>query len=140
MTTPVLLYEFSATEPFTLDKLNVNFQGLASVVNALAAEQVAQFGSASPSAQYLGIGGGTLLGQLAAPSILVGPDGGTKYAVVTTNNAATPATRGAVLQAAAVADLSLTAGASYSQAQLQAVINKVDALLAALRTAGVLAT
>lgn len=140
MTTPVLLYEFSATEPFTIDKLNVNFQGVASTLNALAAEQVLQFGSASPSAQYLGIGGGTLLGQLAAPAILVGPDGGTKYPVVTTNDAATEATRGALLQAAAVADLGLTAGAAYNQAQAQAIIDKVDALLAALRVSGALAT
>lgn len=140
MTTPVLLYEFSATEPFTVDKLNVNFQALVSTVNALAAEQVAQFGLASPSAQYLGIAGGTLLGQLAAPSILVGPDGGTKYPVVTTNDAATTATRGAVKQGAAVASLGLTAGVAYSQAQMQAVISKLDELLSAMRVAGLLAT
>lgn len=167
MTTPVLIFQFGEDEAFTLAKLNVNFQALVSAINALAAEQVLQFGPASASAQYLGIGGGTLLGQLAAPSILVGPDGGTKYPVVTTqgatfqgdveapamsvgsptpfpvvttNDAATLTTPGIVLQAEAVADPYTPAGATYSQAQAQNIIDLLTELLENLRTAGTLET
>ncbi|MFG0318403.1 MAG: hypothetical protein ACF8XB_14110 [Planctomycetota bacterium JB042] len=43
-------------------------------------------------------------------------------------------------QAAAVADLSLTASGTYQQSELQAVADKVDALLAALRASGVVDT
>lgn len=43
-------------------------------------------------------------------------------------------------QATAEADLNQTIGGSYSQAEVQAISDKVDAVLAKLRTAGVIAT
>lgn len=46
----------------------------------------------------------------------------------------------AVAQAAAVADLNQDISASYVEAEVQAISDKVDALLAALRTAGLLAS
>ena len=44
------------------------------------------------------------------------------------------------VQAAAVADLNQTISASPTQAEVQAISDKVDELLASLRTAGLLAT
>ena len=44
------------------------------------------------------------------------------------------------MQAAAVTDLSQTIGGSYSQSDLQDISDKIDELLAALRTANLLAT
>lgn len=52
---------------------------------------------------------------------------------------ATPTRPGAVRQADPVANLNQTISATYTQAEVQAISNKVDALLAALRAAGTLA-
>lgn len=41
---------------------------------------------------------------------------------------------------AAVANLSLTVSATYTQAEVQSIATKLDALLSALRTAGIIAT
>tara|TARA_Y100001963_G_C6791155_1_gene455460 strand:+ start:474 stop:680 length:207 start_codon:yes stop_codon:yes gene_type:complete len=43
-------------------------------------------------------------------------------------------------QIAAVADLDQTISGTYDQAEVQAISDKVDALLAAMRTAGLLAS
>lgn len=43
-------------------------------------------------------------------------------------------------QVAAVADLNQDISASYTEAEIQAISDKVDELLAALRTAGILAS
>lgn len=53
---------------------------------------------------------------------------------------ATGAVAGVVRQASALADLNLTASNPPTQAEVQAVSDKVDALLAKLRTAGILDT
>lgn len=45
-----------------------------------------------------------------------------------------------VVQMAAIADLNQDISASPTEAEVQAISDKVDALLAALRTAGLLAT
>lgn len=58
--------------------------------------------------------------------------------VMMSNAAATTSKRGSVLKAAAVADLNQTISGTYAQAEVQAISDKVDALLASLRTAGVL--
>lgn len=140
MGTPVILDEFNITNQFSLPKLNSNFQKLVGTINSLAAETLVQLGT-SPGGDpsYMPITGGSFYGQITAPSMLVGPvSGGTQYPVVTTNDAATSGTPGAVKQAAAVADLGQTI-AGPSIAEVQAISDKVDALLAALRTAGVLA-
>lgn len=52
------------------------------------------------------------------------------------NASATTTKRGSVLMAAAVADLDQTISGTYSQSEVQAISDKVDALLAALRTSG----
>lgn len=60
--------------------------------------------------------------------------------VVTANLAAAGAVdKGVVNRAAAVADLNQTIGAVPTQAEVQAISDKVDELLASLRTAGILA-
>lgn len=56
------------------------------------------------------------------------------------NGRATSARYGTNLQAAAVADLNQDISAAYVEAEVQAISDKVDALLASLRTAGVLAS
>lgn len=53
---------------------------------------------------------------------------------------ATVLTEGVVLQSAAVAALSLTVSASFVQAEVQSIATKVDAILTALKNAGIMAT
>lgn len=60
--------------------------------------------------------------------------------VMMSHAAATSSKRGSVLQAAGVADLNQDISASYTEAEVQAISDKVDALLASLRTAGILAS
>ena len=55
------------------------------------------------------------------------------------NGRATATRPGTNLQAVAVADLGQDISATYVEAEVQAISDKVDALLAALRTAGVVA-
>ena len=55
-------------------------------------------------------------------------------------NTGTTATAGLQKQVAAVTDLSQTISATYSQAEVQAISDKVDELLAAQRLAGTLET
>lgn len=60
---------------------------------------------------------------------------------VTMSHARATATKaGTNLQAAAVADLDQDISATYAEAEVQAISDKVDALLASLRAAGVLAS
>lgn len=56
------------------------------------------------------------------------------------NGRATTTRPGTVLKSAAVADLNQDISAAYVEAEVQAISDKVDALLAALRTAGILAS
>ena len=106
-------------------------------INALAAEPLLQLGvTPGVSAGYMPVTGGTFQGQITAPSILVGPVAGPQYDVVTTNSAATTAAKGIVKMAAAVADLAQAISNPPTQAEVTAIQNKINALLAALRTAG----
>lgn len=77
--------------------------------------------------------------QSTAPSAdqVLRHDGVDKY--VNVDAAATTSTRGFVKQAAAVADLNQTI-AGPTIVEVQAISDKVDALLASLRTAGTLET
>ncbi len=59
--------------------------------------------------------------------------------VVGVGDTATDAVAGVVLQGAAVADANAV-GATYSQAEVQNIVDQFNALLAALRTAGSIAT
>lgn len=173
MTTPVIVQKFGPEDAsFSLDALNQNFAAMVAAINALAAETVLQLGVTPGNLSgYLPITGGTLAGQLTAPSMLVGPVGGTQYPVVTTNDAATAGVRGVVKQAAANVDASASAVAvasanaaaqtgAYVQADVQtiatlanelktdmtqlvtdfnAAVTRLNALQAAMRTAGQLA-
>lgn len=56
------------------------------------------------------------------------------------NGRATSTRPGTNLQGAAVADLGQVISATYVAAEVQAISDKVDALLASLRTAGVIAS
>jgi len=67
-------------------------------------------------------------------------DGVTWLRVLTTSDTPTASVRAGVLRASAIADLSQTITDPPTQAEVQAISDKVDALLAALRTSGVLAT
>lgn len=139
MTTPVILLKLIEGDPANLDNLNANFETLSAVINAMAEDTLLQFGAVPGAIDgYMPLIGGNFIGQISAPSILVGPAAGTKYPVVTTDDTATTGTAGLVEMAAAVADLNQTI-AGPSIAEVQAISDKVDELLASLRAAGILA-
>lgn len=142
MSTPVIVPVFGPQgEPFSLDSLNSALSAIVAAVNALAAEPVLQLGVIPGNQpQYMPITGGSFAGGISAPSVLIGPVGGTQHPAVTRNDAATAAARGVVLLAAAVADLTQAISNPPTQAEVQAISDTVDALLAALRAAGSLAT
>ncbi len=130
----IVVNRFDEDNPFELDKLNDNFQLLIAAINTLAGDDVLSLGAVvDASPQYMPKTGGTFLGQVVAPSLIV--DGA---AVVTTATAATTAVRGAVKMALAVADLAGSISNPPTQAEVTAIRDKVNALLAALRTAEML--
>ncbi len=157
MTTPVIVQRFGPEDAsFSLDALNQNFAAVAAAVNALAADTLLQLGVTPGNLNgYLPITGGSLAGQVTAPSVLVGPVGGTQYPVVTTNDAATTGGRGAVKQAVANVDVAgavpaggtgtaaggwdTAANRDIAIATIIELKTRINALQAALRTAGVLA-
>jgi len=173
MTTPVIVQRFGPEDAsFSLDALNQNFAAVVAAVNALAADTLLQLGVTPGNLNgYLPITGGSLAGQVTAPSVLIGPVAGPQYPAVTTNDAATAGVRGVVKQAAANVDAVASAVAvtsanaaaqtgAYVQADVQtiatlanelktdvvqivtdlnAAITRLNALQAALRTAGQLA-
>ncbi len=139
--TATVIFQFGDTEPFTLVKLNANFANMAAAVNALAADQMLQVGGAPGGpGTWVPVTGGQFYGQIGAPSVLIGPVGGTQYSALTTGDLATTAAVGVVKKAAASADAAGAAGATYVQAQAQAVLDELRDLKAKLRTAGVLTT
>jgi len=84
----------------------------------------------------------TEVNELTAKTAPVGAD-----VVLINDSAASNAAKKATLtnlakgfQAAAVADLNQTISGSYTQSEVQAISDKVDALLAALRAANLLDT
>jgi len=139
--TATVIFQFGDAEPFTLVKLNANFANMAAAVNALAADQMLQVGGAPGGAgTWVPVTGGQFYGQIAAPSILIGPVGGTQYPALTTNDLATTSAVGVVKKAAASADAAAAPGAGYVQAEVQAILTELRDLKTKLRTAGVLAT
>jgi len=127
--------------PFNLDNLNAALQAIIGAVNSLSAEPLLQLTPApGNSGAYLPITGGALQGELSAPSIVVGPAAGEKYAVVTKNDKATPAAEGIVLACQALADLSQSITNPPTRAEVQAIQGQLNTLLARMRTAGQLAT
>lgn len=138
----VTINRFDENNPLTREKINENFQALIALVNTLAGEEIVQFTNAAGNdgSQYVPKTGGAFFGQITAPSILIGPTSGTKYNAVTTNDMAATGQAGVVKQAAALADLTQSITSPPTQAEVQAIQGKVNALLAAMRTAGMLAT
>ena len=138
--TATVIFQFGDDEPFTLDKLNANFAQMAAAVNSLAADQMLQVGAVpGASPEFVPVTGGQFYGQVGVPSLVIGPPGGTTYLAVSRGDLATTTDVGVVKKAAASADAAGAAGASYSQAQVQAMLDELRDLKAKLRTAGVLA-
>lgn len=106
MTTPVIVLTFGPNgQPFSLDGMNDNNAAIVAAINALAAEPLLQLGVTPGNLSgYLPITGGSLLGQITAPSVLVGPVGGPQFAALTVNDAATEGANGVVKKAAANTD------------------------------------
>jgi len=129
----VILEKFDTENPFSIDKVNANFAAIAAVVNSALGDTQLQFGS-TPNAnpEFLSIMGGTLLGQLTAPSLLIGTMKETKYPVVTTKDKAKIDKVGLIKQAAKVALLSQTISATPSQSEVQAISTALDGLISAL--------
>ena len=139
--TATVIFQFGDAEPFTLVKLNANFANMAAAGNALSADQMLQVGAAPGGAgTWVPVTGGQFYGQIGAPSILIGPVGGTTYPAVSTGDLATTSAVGVVKKAAASADTAAAPGAGYVQAEVQAILTELRDLKAKLRTAGVLTT
>lgn len=138
--TATVIFQFGDAEPFTLVKLNANFANLAAGLNALSGDPLFQVGTVpGGDGGYMPVTGGQFLGQIGAPSLVVGPVGGTQHPVVTTGTLATVSDVGVVKQALAAADTAAAVGATYSQTEVQALLDELRDLKAKLRTAGVLA-
>ena len=139
--TATVIFQFGDDEPFTLMKLNANFANLAAGLNALSGDPLFQVGTVpGGSGGFVPVTGGQFLGQIGAPSLVVGPVGGAQHPVLTTVSVATVSDVGVVKQALASADTAPAAGDTYSQTQVQALLDELRDLKAKLRTAGVLAT
>ena len=135
----VKLYKFGESETFSLEKLNENTIRLAAQINALAGSQLLDVGGATGNdgSGYAPLIGANFLGQITAPSVLVGPSSARKP-VVTEGSLATTTKAGIVKAATAVADLAQDVSATPTEAEVQLISDKVDALLGALRTAGLM--
>lgn len=142
MSSPVIVLNFSAPggQPFSLAGLDANFAAVVAAVNTLSTTPLLQLG-ATPGvfSGYLPLTGGTLAGQISAPSMLIGPPGGPFTAVIHAGNLADVATAGIVKKMPAIANIGGSVSNPPTQAEVTAIRDKVDALLAALRTAGILA-
>lgn len=140
-----------------------NLNVLAQALSNISGEQIAAgaVGDLATNQSYMPRTGGSFGGAINAPSISVNGSpvalsadlasyvqtatltasyqttaaADAKYA---TQALATTAAAGLVKAATALADLNQTISGTYSQSEVQAISDKVDALLAALRTAGVL--
>ncbi len=136
-----VLYLFDDTNPPTLAKLTHNFQALASLINGLTGDFTVELSPAPGdiSGDFVPVSGGPFLGQISAPSIVVGPPNGTKHEVLTSNSAPTATERGGLLLAAAVADAAASTVAvaaadapaqtgAYVQADVQAIATLANEL------------
>ncbi len=140
MAAPVLLTKFGVDVPFSLSELNANFERLVATINALSVTPLAQF-SAVPGVPSgaMPTTGGAFSGAVSAPSVLIGPPGGPFAVAVDQNLAATQVARGAVKQAAPVADSAPPQTGAYVQADVQAIITELRAVKTALLNAGLMA-
>lgn len=133
---PVILHRFDEDNPLELAKVNANFQALVAAINALAGENAVQLGVViDDSPQYMPKTGGTFLGQVAAPALLVNG-----AAVVTTATAATGSVRGAVKQAATLAAMATAISNPPTQAQVTELRDLANTIIARLKAAEAMAT
>lgn len=132
----VVLNRFDEDNPLDYDKLNANMQAIVAAINALAGDDVLQLGVVvDDSPQYMPKAGGTFLGQVAAPSMLVDSS-----PVVTQATVATAGARGSVKQAAAVAALTQSISASPTQGQVQNIQTALNAVITAMKAADQMVT
>lgn len=135
---PLVIAEFDENEnPFSVEKLNDILKALAGTINSLAGETLVQFSPTNPDdgTGYAQLAGATFLGQISAPSILIGPADGQKYDAVSMNDQATPAKLGIVKQAANVAQLAQAITSPPTQAEVEAIQTALNDLLTALVSA-----
>lgn len=136
--TAAFIFRFSATEPFTLEKLNSNFEQMVAAINALSADQLLTLGTPAGALEYVPVTGGSFAGQIAAPSVVVGPPGAAQP-VVTLGDVADETDLGIVKRAAAQADAASSAvavaapdapaqTAGYVQADVQAIATLANEL------------
>ena len=131
----VILERFDDNNPVNTPAINANFQAIVAAVNALAGSNVLQLGVlVDDSPLYMPKTGGAFSGQISAPSMVLNGN-----AVVARGDLASTGLAGLVKAAAAVADLAGTPGVTYQQLEIIGIYAKINALLAALRTAGSLA-
>lgn len=114
---------FDESNPFTMDKLNDSLANIVGAINALAQDSLLTLTPAAGAdgSLYVPVAGGAFAGQISAPSVVQGPVGG-PYSSLIAQNALD-----------AVNTLGTTASGTYTQAELQAVIDKLDALITALK-------
>ena len=141
MSGPVIILNFTTPggQPFSLAALDANFAAIVAVINEHSTTPLLQLG-ATPGvfSAYLPLTGGSLAGQISAPSMLIGPPAGPFDAVIHAGSLATTAAAGLVKKMAAVADLATAISNPPTQAEVTEIKDKINALLAAARTAAML--
>ena len=135
----IILQQFNANNPFTVDSLNSSLDALAGSINGLAGYPVIQFTpmGGNLSSNFIAQSGGDFTGTITAPAMLVGPSG-SRYPVVTTNSSASLTVRGVVLKAVATATITQTISGSYVQSEMNVIQSKVNELINNLKASGAL--
>ncbi len=138
MSSPVIIFNFTTpgAPPFSLQALDDNFAAIVAAINALSITPLLQLG-ATPGvfSAYMPLTGGSFAGQISAPSMLIGPPAGPFFDVITANDTATTAVKGLVKQMTTIADIATAISNPPTQAQVTEIKDKINALLAAARTA-----
>lgn len=132
----VIVNRFDDTNPLNTNGVNENFQALIAAINALAGSNVVQLGVVvDDSPLYMPKTGGTFIGQIAAPSVLIAGE-----LALTRADVATTVLEGVVKAAAILADISTSVSSPPTQAEVLAIKTGLNTLLANLRAAGIQAT
>lgn len=121
---PTLIHQFDESNPFSVDKLNDSLAKLVGAINALAQDSQLQLSPApgNDGNVYVPVSGGSFVGQVSFPSVLIGDPDGVQYS---------PLTKEDVVSLSA---LSLTASGSYTQSEIQSIADKLDVLITALKS------
>ena len=117
MAAPVIILTFAApgAQPFQLSLLDANFAALVAAINALAAEPLLQLGvTPGVAAGFMPVTGGAFVGQITAPSMLIGPVEGPQVDVLTRADLATTGLAGVVKKAIANVDAVASAVATLA--------------------------